>query len=93
MGYKHSGWELVKDVMTRAKSLDKEKIRNAIAATNINTIVGPVNYAGKQYCRTPLVGMQWIKGDKWPWGVKVIYNEQYPNIPLSGKQDPMQWPA
>jgi branched-chain amino acid transport system substrate-binding protein len=84
IGYKHSGWELIHDIFTRAGTLDKEKVRKAIADTNLNTIVGPVKYNDKNYSRTPLVGAQWVKGDKWKWEQKIVYNKSYPSIPLTG---------
>jgi branched-chain amino acid transport system substrate-binding protein len=84
MGYKHSAWELVYDVLTRAKSVKKEKVRNAIAETQLSTIVGPVKYNRQNYSRTPLVGAQWIKGDKWAWEQKIVYNEEHPYIPKTG---------
>ncbi|MBW2083014.1 MAG: ABC transporter substrate-binding protein [Deltaproteobacteria bacterium] len=91
IGYKHSGWELIKDVMERAGSLDKEKIRRAISETNMNTIVGPVQYNEKNYSRTPLVGAQWTRGKKWKWVQKIVYNKTYPSIPLTGTLKPIRY--
>ena len=91
IGYKHSGWELVNDVYFRAGTLDKEKVRNAIAETNLHTIVGPVRYNDKNYSRTPLVGAQWTKGDKWKWEQKIVYNKEHENIPLTGSLKPISY--
>ncbi len=91
IGFKHSAWEIVYDVMNRAKSFDKNKIRKALADTNMNSIVGPVKYNDKNHSPTPLVGGQWVKGDKWPFELKIVYNKTAPNIPLTGKLAPMQW--
>jgi len=91
IGYKHSGWELINDVFIRAGSLDKEKVREAIAQTSLNTIVGPVNYNDKNYSRTPLVGAQWTKGSKWKWEQKIVYNKGYNYIPLTGELKPLSY--
>jgi branched-chain amino acid transport system substrate-binding protein len=84
IGFKHAAYEILADSLTRAASLDKEDIRQAIAATNLNTIVGPVNYNDENYSRTPLVGGQWVKGEGFPWQLNVVYNQEHPEIPLTG---------
>ena len=78
IGYKYAAFEIVADVLKRAQSLDKAKIRDAIAATNMNTMVGPIKYNDKNYAKTPLVGGQWVKGKKWPWEMLITYNKLYP---------------
>ena len=91
IGFKHSAWELVFDVMNRAKSFDKETIRKAMADTNMNSIVGPVKYNKDNHSPTPLVGGQWVKGEKWPFELKIVFNKTAPNIPLTGELTPMKW--
>ena len=44
LGYSHAAFEIAMDVLTRAGSLDKVKIRDAIAETDLDTIVGPINF-------------------------------------------------
>jgi branched-chain amino acid transport system substrate-binding protein len=85
IGYKYAGFEIAADVLKRAQTLDKEKVRQAIAQTNINTMVGPIKYNKENFCRTPLVGGQWVKGEKYPWEIKIVYNKEHSNIPLTGK--------
>ncbi|MBU1277120.1 MAG: ABC transporter substrate-binding protein [Proteobacteria bacterium] len=89
LGFKHSGWELVADAFTRARSVNKEKVRNALAQTDLNTIVGPVKYNKQNWSPTPLVGAQWVKGKKWPWVQEIVYNKPAPMIPVGAKQRPM----
>jgi branched-chain amino acid transport system substrate-binding protein len=84
IGFKHAAYEILADALTRAASLDKEDIRQAIAATEIDTIVGPVRYNDENYSRTPLVGGQWVKGEKFPWQLNVVYNQEHSEIPLTG---------
>jgi len=84
IGFKHAAYEILADSLTRAASLDKEEIRQAIGATDLDTIVGHVKYNDENYSRTPLVGGQWVKGDTFPWKLNVVYNREHPEIPLTG---------
>jgi branched-chain amino acid transport system substrate-binding protein len=85
LGFVHAGFEITIDVLKRAQTLDKEKLREAIENTNLDTIVGHIQFNKEHYCQTPLVGGQWTKGDKWPWELKVIYNKEHPEIPKTGQ--------
>lgn len=85
LGYKYAGYEIAADVLRRAGSLDREKIRQAIAGTDMDTIVGHIKYNKENYCRTPLVGGQWVKGKEFPWEIKIVHNREHPTIPLTGK--------
>lgn len=89
IGFKYAAFEIVFDALKRAQTLDKAKVREAIAATNLNTIVGPVKYNEKNYSRTPLVGGQWVKGKKYPWDIIITYNKEHPEIPTQGKTVPI----
>jgi branched-chain amino acid transport system substrate-binding protein len=80
IGFKYAGFEIAADALKRAKTLDKDKLRNAIAMTNMKSIVGPIKYNDKNYSETPLVGGQWVKGKKYPWELEIVYNKQNPNI-------------
>ncbi|MBW2065815.1 MAG: ABC transporter substrate-binding protein [Deltaproteobacteria bacterium] len=89
IGYKHAGYEIAVDVLRRAQTLDREVLRRAIADTDMDTIVGHIKYNQENYSRTPLVGGQWVRGEKWPWELKIVYNKEHPYIPLTGKIFPM----
>jgi len=85
IGFKYAGFEIAYDVLRRAQSLDNEKIRDAIAKTDMKTVVGPIKFNNKHYCETPLVGGQWVKGKKWPWELEIVYNKLYPEVPTTAK--------
>ena len=85
IGFKYAAFEIVADVLKRVQTLDKAKVREGIAATNMNTIVGPIKYNDKNYSITPLVGGQWVKGKKWSWEIIITYNKEHPEIPTAGK--------
>lgn len=54
---------------TRAGSLDREKLRDAIAATEMTTVVGPVKFRPDGTGIVPSVFLQWLNGKQelvWP---------------------------
>jgi len=65
--------------------LDKEKIRKALSQTSLDTIVGPIKFNEQHFSLIPLVGGQWVKGKKWPWELQIIYNKEFPSIPITGE--------
>lgn len=88
IGFKHALFEVVADVVARADDLDDPAaIVAAIAATNLKTIVGPVNWAAgpvKNVTKTPLVAGQWEK-DGGVLNLKIVANANAPEIPLGGE--------
>lgn len=85
IGFKYAGFEIAADVLKRAGSLDRNRLRNAIAGTDLGTIVGHIKYNTDHYCETPLVGGQWVKGKKWPWELQIVYNSGHPEIPKTAE--------
>lgn len=88
IGFKHALFEVVADVIRRAEDLDDPSgITAAIAATNLDTITGNVNWANgpiNNVTKTPLVAGQWQKdGDAME--LKVVANSNAPDIPLTGE--------
>ncbi|WP_170574867.1 ABC transporter substrate-binding protein [Ruegeria atlantica] len=86
IGFKHALFEVVADVVRRAEDLeDYEAITAAIPATNLDTIVGNVNWANgpiNNVTKTPLVAGQWQKeGDAFD--LKIVANSVAPNIPVT----------
>ena len=92
MGYEHSLYEIANDVFKRTKSLSRDAIRDALRATDCNTIVGRIRFDDKQIpncCRTPLVGGQWVRGKKYPVQLEIVFNETYKQIPTTAKLKPL----
>ncbi|MGI9434378.1 MAG: ABC transporter substrate-binding protein [Geminicoccaceae bacterium] len=88
IGFKHALFEVVADVIRRAENLeDPAAIVAAIGTTDLNTIVGPVNWANgpiNNVTKTPLVAGQWQReGDGFD--LKIIANAEAPDIPLTGE--------
>jgi branched-chain amino acid transport system substrate-binding protein len=78
LGYQHANWEVVVDILKRSKNpLDRESNRESMAATKINTLIGPIDFATgphKNVSTTPIFGGQWVKGDKWKYDLKIVDN-------------------
>jgi len=85
LGGLYSGYEIVADVLKRAQTLDKETVRKAFAATNLNTLQGPVKFNEKNVAITPSGGLQWIKGKKFPFHPVLVSNGNYKMLPTDAK--------
>jgi branched-chain amino acid transport system substrate-binding protein len=83
LGFKHAGFELPADTLKRAATLDKKVLREAIGATNLETIIGKIQWDKNQACETPLVLGQWVTGKKWPYEVQLVHNPGHPEIPVA----------
>ncbi len=88
IGFKHALFEVAIDVLKRTKDVgDPKSIRDAIAATDYHSIVGPVKWTGmpvKNVSKTPLVAGQWRKVDG-KYELVVAENQTAPEIPAGGK--------
>ena len=90
IGFSHALFEVAVDVLKRTQDLgQRDSLRAALAATNVNTIVGPVKFGGqgpfKNVSKTPLVGGQWVKGSKTPFELVIVNNDTARDIPVGGK--------
>ena len=85
LGFTYATFEVAIDALKRAGTVDKDKVREAIAQTNLTTIVGPLKFNSQNYSKTPMVGGQWVKGKKWPWELEIVENNQYPEIKKTAK--------
>ena len=94
LGFKHATLEVAIDVLKRAKSLRPEDIRDAIVATNYQSLVGPIQWKTgpvKNVCLTPLVGGQWKPGKKFKYDLHIVNNQTAKNIPLDSKIETLKY--
>lgn len=93
LGFAHALFEVAADALKRAKSVKSADLRDAIAATDLKTIVGHVKWGGpgpfKNVSKTPLVLGQWVKGSKHKVDLVIVNNETAKNIPTGGTLKPM----
>ncbi|HKY09880.1 MAG TPA: amino acid ABC transporter substrate-binding protein [Candidatus Binatia bacterium] len=61
--------QILADALTRAKTLDRDKLRDAVAATKMTTVVGPVRFRADGTGEVKVFFQQWLKGKQelvWP---------------------------
>ncbi len=98
IGFVHSLYEMAVDVLKRAADLgSREAIRDAIAATDLDTIVGNVRwdgkgvppFAAKNISKTPLVGGQWRHVGGGKYDLVITENRTAPQIPAMSEMQPI----
>jgi branched-chain amino acid transport system substrate-binding protein len=94
IGFIHALFEVAVDVLKRAPDRDPKAVAAAIAATNLDTVVGKVAwnganlppFAAKNVAKTPLVGGQWrFKDGKYD--IVITDNRTAPPIPVGGRME------
>lgn len=61
--------QILADALTRAKTLDRDKLRDALAATKMTTVIGPVRFRPDGTGEVKVFFQQWLKGKQelvWP---------------------------
>jgi branched-chain amino acid transport system substrate-binding protein len=98
IGFVHALFEVASDVMKRVGDpSDSAAVIEAIAATKLDTIVGPLAWDGanlppfaqKNVAKTPLVGGQWRLKDGGGYDLVITDNQTAPNIPTGGTMEPI----
>jgi branched-chain amino acid transport system substrate-binding protein len=77
VGVTYSCVQILADAIKRAGTLDRNKIRDAVAATDMTSVQGPVKFRADGVGITPVAIMQWQKGVS-----QVIYHEKFTTSPL-----------
>jgi branched-chain amino acid transport system substrate-binding protein len=90
IGFAHALFEVAVDSLKRSTDLGSHAaIRDAVAATNLKTVVGEVKWGGggpfKNVSKTPLVLGQWVKGSKHKYELVIVNNSQATSVPAGGK--------
>jgi branched-chain amino acid transport system substrate-binding protein len=96
LGYAHALWEVILDTLKRSSDpLDREANREALAATNLDTLVGKISFGDGPHpnvCKTPIFGGQWVKGEDWPFDLKIVDNSLYPDVlQPEAAMTPLDW--
>jgi branched-chain amino acid transport system substrate-binding protein len=98
IGFVHALFEVAVDVLKRTPQRgDAKAMVKAIAATNLDTVVGHIQwngvgvapFAAKNVAKTPLVGGQWrLKGGN-KYDIVITDNRTASAIPVGGKMEPI----
>src|SRR5579872_2390499 len=72
---------------------DKAEVADAMTKVNITGLAGKLNWTDPKnpapgVVDTPVVGVQWKKGTKYPYEMQVVDNTLMPNVPLTGQLEP-----
>jgi branched-chain amino acid transport system substrate-binding protein len=96
IGFAHGLYEVALDALSRAEAVEPAAIRDAIVATNLDTIVGHVQWGvdeavPRNVTKTPLVGGQWTRTPDGPfqYDMIIVSNTDHPDIPASGTLRPI----
>jgi branched-chain amino acid transport system substrate-binding protein len=87
LGFRHALFEVATDVLKRAKALEPGAIREAIAATSYESVVGPIQWKqvpAPGVCTTSLVGGQWQDTGGRDLELRIVTNKGAANIPVNG---------
>jgi branched-chain amino acid transport system substrate-binding protein len=96
IGFVHALFEVAVDVLYRtAQRGDSDASAKAIDETNLNTVVGHIQwnganlppFAAKNVAKTPLVGGQWRLKDGNKYDIVITDNRTAPAIPVGGKME------
>jgi branched-chain amino acid transport system substrate-binding protein len=69
VGPSYACLQILADAVPRAKSLDRDNLRSAIAATKMTTVIGPVRFRADGTGEVKVFFQQWLKGKQelvWP---------------------------
>jgi branched-chain amino acid transport system substrate-binding protein len=95
IGFVHALFEVAAAVLRKVGDVgDRQGLVDAIKATSMSTIVGPVDWTRPQadfpnVSRTPLVGGQWRRGGSWPFELEIVSNAAHPEIPATSTLQPI----
>lgn len=91
IGFAHALFEVAADALRRSGDpMNYDKVRDALAETDMDTIVGPVNFQTgpvPNVSKTPLVGGQWRLGGDFKYDLVVVANGNALEVPLGGKME------
>ncbi|KQW00178.1 ABC transporter substrate-binding protein [Rhizobacter sp. Root1221] len=89
IGFAHALFEVAVDALKRTRSTAPAHVRDAVAATRMDSIVGPVQWNGtgrsRNISRTPLVLGQWVKGKRNRYDLRIVCNVAHQKIPVDGQ--------
>jgi branched-chain amino acid transport system substrate-binding protein len=96
IGFMHALFEVAADALKRSADVgDAAANVQAIAETNLNTLVGHLQwnganlppFAARNVAKTPLVGGQWRLKDDGKYDIVIVDNKTAPEIPAGGTME------
>ena len=96
IGFVHALFEVAADAMGRVSDAsDPDEVSEAIAGTDMKTIVGPLAwngaglppFAARNVAKTPLVGGQWRLKEGGGYDLVIVDNQTAPEVPTAGAME------
>ena len=96
IGFVHALFEVAADAMGRVSDAsDPDEVSEAIAGTDMKTIVGPLAwngaglppFAARNVAKTPLVGGQWRLKEVGGYDLVIVDNQTAPEVPTAGAME------
>jgi branched-chain amino acid transport system substrate-binding protein len=93
-------FEVVVDALKRTTNVDdKANIRDAVKATDMQTLDGHITWSSSDkklnpvpnVCTTAIAGGQWVKGKKYPYDLVVVNNVYSTEVPVQAKLQPLTY--
>jgi len=88
IGFVEALFEVAADVLQRTTDVTPDAIVTAIKATNLDTVVGTVQWSGEptpNVAKTKLIGGQWNTSTEFPYELIVVENAALPDVPTGGE--------
>jgi branched-chain amino acid transport system substrate-binding protein len=92
LGFAHALFEVAIDALKRAGGADPDALNEALAETDLATVVGQVDFGSgpvPNLSKTPLVAGQWVAGQDYPLELAINVNGQLPELPVDGEIQPI----
>ena len=83
VGYKHANVEILYDILKRAGSLELDKINDAAAATNLDTVVGNVAFNDDHVSVMSCVTGQWVMNEDGSFRQEIVGNYLMPQVKIT----------
>jgi branched-chain amino acid transport system substrate-binding protein len=81
LAYTDASYDVLFDALQRAGTAERAKLVEALARTDLDTVVGRVKFNEQSYSVQPLGGAQWRVDDKTRrWVKDNVYNAVYPEV-------------
>jgi branched-chain amino acid transport system substrate-binding protein len=70
--------QILADALTRAKTVERDQLRDAVAATKMTTVVGPVRFRSDGTGEVKVFFQQWLKGKQ-----ELVWPKEFATAPFS----------
>ena len=75
-------FEIVNDTLSRCKDLEPETVREALRATNLDTVGGHMSFDENHVSPLPAFMIQWTVGERFPYE-PIVISASNPDVPLA----------